>query len=199
MSLVWLGALEQNIVNADSTTGANQKVHSKLENLISDNNQARRNNFPIRVKAVLFVFGTVDTQVNLFYKLCHNPEMDVDAFLKEICEEYSEFIKSIKSKIEKELKAECVVCSAFLPVVDAEHIRDSLKKYMTAPEEPERSRVARLLAKLLTDRPQLKALCWREERVRQFNRLLAAACDQIGVTFLDINRELLDSHGIYQF
>ena len=101
----------------------------------------------------------------------------------------------MKSKIE-ELKAECVVISAFLPVVDAEHIHDSLQRYMTAPEEPERSRVAALLAKLLTDRPQLKALCWREERVRQFNRLLAAACRLIGVTFLDVNKELLDKNGL---
>ena len=67
---------------------------------------------------------------------------------------------------------------------------------MTEAEEPERSRFIALLAKLLTDRPQLKALCWREERVRQFNRLLAAACEQIGVTFLDVNRELLDQNGL---
>ena len=80
------GASARGLMNENSTTGANRKVHSELDILISDNLNAQRNKleFPLRVEAVLFVFGTVDTQVNLFYKLCHDPEMDVGAFLKEI-------------------------------------------------------------------------------------------------------------------
>ena len=118
------GASARGLVNVKSTTGANQKIRQDLARLDFENEYARDYRDCYLLRAVLFVFGTVDTHVNLLYKLAYSPNMDVDQFLRETCEKYVDFIKAVKDEIIAKLKAEFVICSAFMPVVQPSHIYD---------------------------------------------------------------------------
>ena len=134
------GASARGLAKDDSTTGAKKIAFERLERYTEElrayaaEEDAQSQSPPPHPHAVLLVFGTVDLQVNVYYRLAHEHSFDTDRFLYESVERYSVFLEQLRDRLNREPERSRpvpVVCSAFLPVVSADYILESLKRYLS--------------------------------------------------------------------
>lgn len=131
------GASARGLAKDDSTTGAKKIAFEKLERYLEELRvYSAEGGVSVQSPphAVLLVFGTVDLQVNVFYRLAHEHNFDTDRFVSESVERYSVFLEQLSDRLKRQpahLRPVPVVCSSFLPVVNADYLLESLKRYLS--------------------------------------------------------------------
>lgn len=129
------GASARGLAKDDSTTGAKKIALEKLQRYTEElRAYAAEEDAQSPPHAVLLVFGTVDLQVNVYYRLAHEHKFNTDRFVTESVERYSVFLKQLLDQLRREpehSRPVPVVCSAFLPVVAADYLLESLKRYLS--------------------------------------------------------------------
>jgi hypothetical protein len=117
-----------------------------------------------RPKCIVFNFGSVDTYLSYFYKLCQGP-VDIEEFTSKVAESYTNYVNKVKAD-------NVVVISPYYSPVADEIVLFSLRKYHVIEDsciENARPFIGRENRNLLVDsfNRKIKDLC--DPRIRVIN------------------------------
>jgi len=142
------------------------------------------------IKAVLWMFGSIDCKLSYYYKLCnatdpHDLIKDPDIFMTECATKYFSFIRSIYDTL-KEKQAQSIVFGVEPNGTPPELVYNQCVRYMVIPDTPENS--ARVKASVARHHP--------DKLRKTFNSILKAMCVHHGLTFLDIDDHIHDAEAL---
>lgn len=184
------GASAKGLNNPNSTLKAQSSLLNKLDRFMDEN--------------VLLVFGTVDLQLNYYWKIANGSTISPKEFAEEVVDNYLSFIKehmlpriaredddsertfknsngiSVKPFIKK-----LFISCAFYPTIEDEHYLDGFWKY-TRKQETTINQDIRLLIPLETFEP-------RWDMTEIFNKAVKEFCEKENCFFVDVNAHVLDS------
>jgi hypothetical protein len=143
----------------------------------------------VDVRAVLFMFGSVDCKLSYYYKLCNASDVqelqelmkDPDVFMTECAMRYISFIRSLQPVLEE--KQACGIVIGVEPNgTPPDMVYGQCVRYMIIADTPANS--ARVKASIARHHP--------DKLRKTFNSVLRAMCARHGLAYVDIDNYVYD-------